>query len=57
MLWQWLLNIRQVGTHDNFFTLGGHSLQATRLISLIRDELSIEIPLSSIFEHPTLEKL
>ncbi|MCP9267801.1 phosphopantetheine-binding protein [Xenorhabdus sp. XENO-1] len=57
MLCRWLLNIRQVGIHDNCFTLGGHSLQATRLNSLIRDELSIEIPLRSIFEQLTLEKL
>ncbi|MBI6547335.1 non-ribosomal peptide synthetase [Xenorhabdus lircayensis] len=56
-LWQGLLKISQVGIHDNFFTLGGHSLQATRLISSIRNELDVEIPLRSIFEHPTLEQL
>ncbi|OTA15698.1 PvdJ [Xenorhabdus vietnamensis] len=56
-LWQGLLKISQVGIHDNFFTLGGHSLQATRLISSIRNELHVEIPLKSIFEHPTLEQL
>ncbi|MBD2800494.1 amino acid adenylation domain-containing protein [Xenorhabdus sp. M] len=56
-LWQNLLKVRQVGVYDNFFTLGGHSLQATRLISSIRNELDVEIPLKSIFENPTLEKL
>ncbi|MBI6547333.1 non-ribosomal peptide synthetase [Xenorhabdus lircayensis] len=56
-LWQGLLKINQVGIHDNFFTLGGHSLQATRLISSIRNELHVEIPLKSVFEHPTLEQL
>ncbi|MBI6547334.1 non-ribosomal peptide synthetase [Xenorhabdus lircayensis] len=56
-LWQKLLNLRQVGIHDNFFTLGGHSLQATRLISSIRNDLDIELPLKSIFEYPTLEQL
>ncbi|PHM45332.1 pyoverdine synthetase I [Xenorhabdus mauleonii] len=56
-LWQDLLKVHQVGLRDNFFTLGGHSLQAIRLISLIRNELHIEIPLKSIFENPTLEKL
>ncbi|WP_340615382.1 amino acid adenylation domain-containing protein [Xenorhabdus entomophaga] len=56
-LWQKLLNVSQVGIDDNFFTLGGHSLQATRLISSIRNELKIEVPLISIFEHPTLEQL
>ncbi|WP_275374542.1 non-ribosomal peptide synthetase [Xenorhabdus bovienii] len=56
-LWQQLLKITQVGIHDNFFMLGGHSLQATRLISSIRNELNVEIPLKSVFEHPTLEQL
>ncbi|MDE9463055.1 non-ribosomal peptide synthetase [Xenorhabdus bovienii] len=56
-LWQNLLKVHQVGVNDNFFALGGHSLQATRLISSIRNELDVEIPLRSIFEHPTLEQL
>ncbi|MFD0706145.1 non-ribosomal peptide synthetase [Photorhabdus akhurstii] len=56
-LWQAVLGVSQVGIYDNFFVLGGHSLQATRLISLIRNDLNIEIPLSSVFEHPTLERL
>ncbi|CAM3417174.1 Peptide synthetase [Xenorhabdus nematophila ATCC 19061] len=56
-LWKNLLKVHQVGIHDNFFTLGGHSLQATRLISSIRSELDVEIPLRTIFEHPTLEQL
>ncbi|MBD2813656.1 amino acid adenylation domain-containing protein [Xenorhabdus sp. Flor] len=56
-LWQEVLGISQIGIHDNFFVLGGHSLQATRLISSIRNDLNIEIPLSSVFEHPTLERL
>ncbi|AYA40193.1 amino acid adenylation domain-containing protein [Xenorhabdus nematophila] len=56
-LWQGLLKISQVGIHDNFFMLGGNSLLATRLTSSIRNKLNIEIPLKSIFEHPTLEQL
>ncbi|PHM53921.1 non-ribosomal peptide synthetase [Xenorhabdus sp. KK7.4] len=56
-LWRKLLNVNQVGIYDNFFTLGGHSLQATRFISSIRNDLGIEVPLRSVFEHPTLEQL
>ncbi|OTA15699.1 PvdJ [Xenorhabdus vietnamensis] len=55
-LWQKLLSVKQVGIHDNFFTLGGHSLQATRLLSSVRNDLDIDIPVKSIFEHPTLEQ-
>ncbi|MDE9477977.1 amino acid adenylation domain-containing protein [Xenorhabdus bovienii] len=54
-LWQQLLKLSQVGIHDNFFALGGHSLLATRLISAVRNDLQVEIPLRSVFEHPTIE--
>ncbi|BET96656.1 non-ribosomal peptide synthetase [Xenorhabdus taiwanensis] len=56
-LWQEVLGISQVSIYDNFFALGGHSLQATRIISSIRNVLNIEIQLSRIFEYPTLEQL
>ncbi len=53
-LWQRLLGLAAVSVHDNFFDLGGHSLLATRLIAALRDELSVEIPVREIFEHPVL---
>ncbi|MBW4510720.1 MAG: amino acid adenylation domain-containing protein [Scytonematopsis contorta HA4267-MV1] len=53
-IWSQVLNIKQVGIHDNFFLLGGHSLLATRLISMIRDTFKVDLPLSSIFEKPTI---
>ncbi|MDC9594431.1 non-ribosomal peptide synthetase [Xenorhabdus sp. IM139775] len=56
-LWKKHLKIKKIGIHDNFFSLGGHSLQATSLISSIRNELKVEVPLRSVFEHPTLEQL
>lgn len=53
-IWVQVLNIKQVGVHDNFFLLGGHSLLATRLISMIRDAFKIDLPLRSVFERPTI---
>nr|WP_262493035.1 non-ribosomal peptide synthetase [Myroides guanonis] len=56
-IWQNLLGLEQVGIHDNFFELGGHSLLATRLVSMIRQELSIEISIRDVFEYTTISEL
>ena len=52
-----VLDLNQVGIHDNFFELGGHSLQGTRLIARIREAFSVDIPLRSLFELPTVASL
>jgi natural product biosynthesis luciferase-like monooxygenase protein len=43
-----------IGIHDNFFELGGQSLSAIRLMGIISKELNMKIPLSLIFENPTI---
>ncbi|BDA68805.1 hypothetical protein CAL7716_029710 [Calothrix sp. PCC 7716] len=52
-----VLGIKRCGIHDNFFELGGHSLLATQLASRVRDAFKVELPLSSIFEVPTIAGL
>ena len=52
-----LLGMEKVGIHDNFFELGGHSLLATRLLSRIREHFTVEIPLRSVFEKPSIAEL
>ncbi|PCK30321.1 non-ribosomal peptide synthetase, partial [Pseudoalteromonas piscicida] len=56
-IWQQILEIEQVGIEDDFFVLGGHSLLAARVVSLIRKEMMLEIPLKAVFQNPTIVKL
>ena len=56
-IWQELLEVPQISIYDNFFKLGGHSLLAIRLVSAIRNKLSIEVSIGDIFEYPVLEQL
>ncbi|MCP5048415.1 MAG: amino acid adenylation domain-containing protein, partial [bacterium] len=43
-----------IGIDDNFFNLGGHSLKAVQLVSLIHQTFHIKLPLMEIFRHPTI---
>jgi len=56
-IWSELLRVERVGIHDNFFELGGHSLLATRLVSRVRQELNVDLPLRSLFEVATIIEL
>lgn len=54
--WQELLGVEQVGTQDSFFDLGGHSLIAVRLFSMVKKTYRVEFPISVLFEAPTIAK-
>ena len=56
-IWRELLGRKQLGALDNFFHLGGHSLLATQMISRIARRFRVELPVSAVFEAPTVEGL
>jgi acyl carrier protein len=56
-IWQDLLEVERIGINDDFFELGGHSLLAVRLVSAIRKQFSVEMPISDIFDYPTIAAL
>jgi amino acid adenylation domain-containing protein len=52
-----LLGVPGIGTRDNFFFLGGHSLLGTQLIARLRDSFGVELSLRRIFDSPTAAEL
>jgi len=56
-IWSDVLGIRPIGMNDDFFELGGNSLMAVRLFSVIEKELQRKLPLVAVFQGATIETL
>ena len=56
-MWVELLKVEQIGIHDDFFDLGGHSLMAIKALSRIREEFDVDLPLATLLQAPTVGQL
>lgn len=57
-LWQDIFHVDVLSTKDNFFTdLGGYSLLAAELVSQLRANHGIDLPIRLLYDNPTIFKL
>ncbi|HEX4355814.1 MAG TPA: AMP-binding protein, partial [Polyangiales bacterium] len=56
-LWCEVLGTDRVGTQDNFFDIGGHSLLVVKLHRRLRAELPVEVALTDLYRFPTVRSL
>jgi len=53
-IWQRFLGIEKIGINDDLFDLGGDSLKAANILSIIHKELNVNIPIKEFFDNPTI---
>lgn len=56
-IWSAVLAIPSIGVNDHFFELGGHSLTALKLVTEMKKQFQIQLPLSEIFQKPILAEM
>lgn len=56
-IWESVLGIRPINRKDNFFEIGGHSVLAARMFGRMEKVLGKSLPLATLFQGPTIEKL
>lgn len=55
-IWEEILDIHGIGVNDDFFELGGDSISAVEMMSVVEDRLNWNVPLS-FFDQPTVAVL
>jgi amino acid adenylation domain-containing protein len=56
-IWKDVLKLDEIGIHDNFFEMGGHSLRATLVLSQVRHVFQVELPMRTLFDRQTVCEL
>ncbi len=57
ILWKKLLHLDEIGINHNFFSLGGNSLLAIKLIAQVKKGTGKSLPIKSFLENPTVKSL
>ncbi|WP_224360463.1 non-ribosomal peptide synthetase [Hyalangium versicolor] len=56
-VWRAVLGLEEVGIHDGFAELGGHSLKAMQVVGRLGQELGMQLSLRELLDNPTIEGL
>lgn len=56
-IWQRYFGIDKIGIEDDFFELGGDSLKAMNIITILHKELNVNIPIKDLIENSTIKKI
>jgi aryl carrier-like protein len=56
-IWAEVLHREQIGVDENFFDLGGHSLQVVQVQMRLRAAHQIDVAALTLFQHPTIRAL
>ena len=56
-IWKEVLELKEIGTNQNFFEIGGDSLSAIKLLNLINLKFEIQITIKALFDMPTIEEI
>jgi amino acid adenylation domain-containing protein len=56
-IWKQLFDKEDISITDDFFEIGGHSIKAMNLVSMIHKSLNIKIEIGNVFEDRNIERL
>ncbi|MFS4467937.1 condensation domain-containing protein [Maribacter sp. 2210JD10-5] len=56
-IWETIFGRKNINIHDNFFQIGGKSLMAVKMLTLLEKKLGIKLPPQAILKHPTIASL
>jgi acyl carrier protein len=53
-IWEDVLHVAPIGANDTFFSLGGHSITAARMVARVGEAFGVDLPLRVVFEERTV---